>query len=146
MVLGGFWKTDGQIIFCTPPKHVLQLFFGAPLQNRPSIPNSTPKAFKSAENLQIYQKSAYNGFLVKPGWFIWFYGLTTHFKVLFNAFEKIFKTCFAIIFWHTPPKSTQYTQQYPKKPSKVLKTYRFTKNMHTMGFGSNQGGLYDSMV
>ena len=120
--------------------------FAHPSKIDPAYPTVPQKAFKSAENLQIYQKSAYIGFLVKPRWFIRFAHITTHFKVLFNAFEKIFKTFFSIIWWRTPPKSTQHTQQYPKKPSKVLKTYRFTKNMHTMGFGSNQGGLYDSMV
>ena len=121
-------------------------FLAHPSKIDPVYPTVPQKAFKSAENLQIYQKYAYNGFWVKPGWFIWFYGLTTHFKVLFNAFEKIFKTCFAIIFWHIPPKSIQYTQQYPEKPSKVLKTYRFTKNLLIMGFWLNQGGLYGSMV
>ena len=77
-------------------KTFFQLFCGAPLQNRPSIPNIPQKAFKSAENLQIYQKSAYIGFQVKPMQFIRIAHITTHFKVLFNALEKIFKTFFQL--------------------------------------------------
>ena len=63
--------------------------FAHPSKIDPAYPTVPQKAFKSAENLQIYQKSAYIGFLVKPRWFIRFAHITTHFKVLFNAFEKI---------------------------------------------------------
>ena len=71
--------------------------------------------------------------MVEPGWFIWFYGLTTHFKVLFNAFEKIYKACFAIIYG-APSKIDPAYSTVPQKHSKVKKNYRFTKNLLILGF------------
>ena len=124
-VFSWFWevfeKPMGKLFFAPLQNMFCNCFLAHPSKIDPVYPTVPPKAFKSAENLQIYQKYAYNWFLVKPGWFIWFFGLTTHLKVLFNAFEKIFKTCFAIIFWHIPPNRPSIPNSIPKNLQKCWK-------------------------
>ena len=116
-------------------KHVLQLFLVHPSKIDPVYPTVPPKAFKSAENLQIYQKYAYNCFLVKPGWFIWFFGLTTHLKVLFNAFQNMFCNYFLA----HPSKIDPVYPTVPQKAFKSAENLQIYQKYAYNGFGVKPG-------
>ena len=59
---------------------------------------------------------------------------------------KIFSKHVLQLFLAHPLKIDPVYPTIAEKPSKVLKTYIFTKNLLIMGFWLNRGGLYGSMV